>query len=140
MNGAGGTSGGTGKFLLGLMMMCGGFYLLLNGIAVTSNFGFGTRLFGYGSSFGMTSGMVMIPLMIGVGMVFYNAKNLLGWLLALGSLTALIVGVISSVQFNLRSMTAFELIVILVLAIGGLGLFLASLRPSRSAGSAVQRT
>lgn len=130
MNGAGGTNGGTGKFLLGLLMMCGGFYMLLNGISVTSNFGLGTRLFGYGTSFGMTGGMIMIPLMIGVGMVFYNAKSMLGWLLALGSLTALIVGVISSVQFNLRSMTAFELIVILVLAIGGLGLFLASLRPS----------
>ncbi len=37
-------------------------------------------------------------------------------------------GVISSVHFRLRHMTAFELISILVLLIGGLGLFLSSLK------------
>ena len=30
MNGAGGTSGGIGHFVIGLIMMCTGFYLLLN--------------------------------------------------------------------------------------------------------------
>ncbi|MES2296106.1 MAG: hypothetical protein V4582_03645 [Pseudomonadota bacterium] len=130
MQGAGGTSGGSGQFFLGLAMMCGGFYLLLNAIMVTSSFGFGMRLFGIGGGYGVTSGMVMLPLIIGVGMVFYNSRNYLGWLLALGSLAALIAGVIASVQFTLRTMNAFELITILVLAVGGLGLFLRSLRPS----------
>ena len=65
---------------------------------------------------------------MGVGMVFFNARSIVGWLLTLGCVTALIFGVISAVRFNLRTMTAFELIVILVLAVGGLGLFLRSLR------------
>ena len=131
MNGAGGTSGGVGKFLLGLVMMCGGFYLLLNGIVVSSNFGFGSRLFGSGG-IGLTGGMIMIPLLIGIGMIFYNGRNYLGWGIAIASLGALIFGVISSVSLNLRTMTAFELLAILTLAFGGLGLFLNSLRPSRS--------
>jgi drug/metabolite transporter (DMT)-like permease len=131
MQGAGGTSGGSGQFFLGLMMMCGGFYLLLNSIMVTSSFGLGMRLFGIGGGYGVTTGMVMLPMVIGVGMVFYNARNYLGWLLALGSVTALIAGVIASVQFTLRTMNAFELITILVLAIGGLGLFLRSLKEAR---------
>jgi hypothetical protein len=130
MNGAGGTSGGVGKFLLGLIMMCGGFYLLLNGIVVSSSFGFGTRLFGVGPM-GLTGGMILIPLIIGIGMVFYNARSYLGWLIAIASFGALVFGVISSVSLNLRTMTAFELLVILTLAFGGLGLFLNSLRPSR---------
>ncbi len=131
MNGAGGTSGGTGQFILGLLMMCGGFYMLLSGIVVSSSFGMSTRLFGLGSSFGITSGMILIPMMIGIGMVFYNGRSYLGWALFVGSLAALIMGVIASVNLNLRTMSAFELIVILVLAIGGLGLFLRSLKPSR---------
>ncbi|MEJ7806678.1 MAG: hypothetical protein WKG03_12270 [Telluria sp.] len=131
MNGAGGTSGGIGKFLLGLIMMCGGFYLLLNGIVVSANFGLGTRLFGAGAM-GLTGGMILIPLLIGIGMVFYNARSYLGWLIAMASFGALVFGVISSVSLNLRTMTAFELLVILTLAFGGLGLFLNSLRPSRS--------
>ncbi len=131
MNGAGGTSGGVGQFFIGLIMMCGGFYMLLNAISVSSSFGFGNRLYGFsmmGSSFGITGGMVMIPFMFGVGLVFFNSKNILGWILSLGSVTALIFGVISSIRFSFQSMTAFELMTILVLAIGGLGLFMRSLK------------
>lgn len=135
MNGAGGTSGGIGHFFLGLIMMCGGFYLLLNSISVTSTFGLGSRLFGFaafGNSYGITGGMIMIPFIFGIGLVFFNAKSIIGWLLAAGSITALIFGVIASVRFNIRAMTAFDLIVILVLAIGGLGLFLRSLKTYNS--------
>lgn len=128
MNGAGGSSGGIGHFFIGVIMMCGGFYMLLNAITVSSNFGFSSRLFGLGNNFGVTGGMIMIPFIFGIGLVFFNAKNILGWVLTLGSITALIFGVISSVRFNLRTMTTFELIVILVLAVGGLGLFLRSLK------------
>ena len=131
MNGAGGTSGGIGHFFIGIIMMCGGFYMLLNAISVSSSFGLGARLYsfnGAGSSFGVTGGMVMIPFIFGVGLVFYNGKNIIGWILSLGSIAALIFGVISSVRFSLRTMTSFELIVILVLAVGGLGLFLRSLK------------
>jgi hypothetical protein len=131
MQGAGGSSGGVGHFFIGIIMMCGGFYMLLNAITVSSNFGLGSRLFGFsgfGSNIGITGGMIMIPFIFGIGIIFYNSRNLLGWLLSIGSLTALIFGVISSVRFNLRTMTSFELIVILILAIGGLGLFLRSLK------------
>ncbi len=131
MRGAGGTSGGFGQFFIGLMMMCGGFYMLLNAITVSSGFGMGMRLYGFsamGGSYSITSGMVLIPFMFGVGMIFYNSKNIFGWLLAAGSITAIIFGVISSLRFSFRSMSSFDLIVILVLAIGGLGLFLRSLK------------
>ncbi|QYJ89280.1 hypothetical protein [Shewanella halotolerans] len=127
MRGAGGSSGGIGLFLVGLVMMCGGFYLLLNAISVTSNFSLGYRLYNVGGM-GITGGTILIPLIFGIGIIFYNARNLLGWLLTLGSLTALIFGVLSSVRFNLRTMSTFDLLVILVLAIGGLGLFLRSLK------------
>jgi len=70
----------------------------------------------------------MIPFIFGVGLIFYNAKNILGWILSIGSISALIFGVISSVRFSMRAMTSFDLIVILVLAVGGLGLFLRSLK------------
>ena len=141
MKGAGGTNGGVGQFLLGVAMMCGGFYLLLNAISVNANFGMHSYLYQtslFGSAFGVTSGMIMIPMIFGIGIIFFNAKNLLGWLLALGSLAAMIFGVIASIQFQLRPMSAFDLIVILVLAVGGLGLFLRSLKGSDDAKAPVQ--
>jgi hypothetical protein len=78
--------------------------------------------------FGVNSGMVMIPFIVGVGIIFYNSKNMLGWLLTAGALTALIFGVISSIQFRFRPMSSFDLITIRVRCFGGLGMFLRSLK------------
>ena len=131
MKGAGGNSGGIGQFFVGVIMMCGGFYMLLNAINVTSNFALSSRLYGasmLGNQMSITGGMIMIPFMFGVGFLFFNSKNFIGWILAIGSIAALIFGVIASVRFSLKPMTAFELIVILVLAIGGLGLLLRSFK------------
>ena len=127
MRGAGGTTGGIGQFFIGMVMLCGGLYLLLNAIVVTSHFGIGMRLYGIGG-YGVTSGMILIPFMFGVGLIFYNSKSLIGWFLSAGSLVALIFGVISSIHFTFRHMTAFDLITILVLTVGGLGLFMRSLK------------
>lgn len=132
MQGAGGTSGGSGKFLLGLIMMCSGFYLLLSSVIVSSSFGFGSRLFGIGG-FGVTGGIILVPLVIGIGMIFYNARSVLGWLIAIAAFFAMVFGVIASVSLDLRSMSAFYLITVLVLAFGGLGLFLGSLRSAAQA-------
>jgi len=126
-HGAGGTHGGEWQFLAGLMMMAAGFYLLLNSIVISTHFGFGMRLYGIGG-FGITSGMMMLPFIAGVIMIFYNRKNPFGWILAIGSLVALIAGVLAAAQFRFSAMSAFDLIVILVLSFGGLGLFLRSLK------------
>ena len=94
------------------------------------NFGMGSRVFGIGGM-AITSGMVLIPFMFGVGMVFYNSKNWLGWIIAGGSIVALIFGVIANMTLQMARMSAFDLIVILVLLVGGIGLFLRSLRSFR---------
>lgn len=132
MRGAGGTPGGEWSFFVGLTMMIVGFYLLLNSIIVNTRFGFGTRMYGVGG-FGITSGMIMIPFIAGVIMLFYNSKNYFGWFLAVGSILALIAGVIMNTNFSFRQMTAFDLIVILVLSFGGVGLFLKSLKDHKPA-------
>lgn len=105
--------------------------MLLNSISVSSSFGLSSRIYGIsamGTNFSITGGMIMIPFMFGIGFVFFNSKNVFGWLLSIGSMTALIFGVISSIRFSFKTMTAFELIIILILAIGGVGLFLKSLK------------
>ena len=128
MRGAGGTSGGAGQFFIGLIMFFGGIYLLLNSITVSAPYGLGARLYNYGG-FSITSGMIMIPFMFGIGIMFYDIRKWYGWLLAGGSLVALIFGVIASINFTFTRMSAFDLIVILVLFVGGLGLLLRSFRP-----------
>jgi len=127
MRGAGGTNGGEWSFLIGLMMMIAGFYMLLSSIIVDASFGFGMRLYGIGG-FGITSGMLMIPFIVGVIFLFYDSKKYVGWILTVGTIAALITGVLARSQFRFTQMSAFDLIVILVLSFGGLGLFLRSLK------------
>ncbi len=131
MRGAGGTDGGIGRFFLGLVMMVGGGYLLLDNIQVSSGFGLGYRLWSFGGV-GITGGMVLLPFIFGIGMIFYNSRNVIGWFLAGASLVMLVFGVISQTSFQFRYMSAFELLTILVLLFGGIGLFLSSLRNSGS--------
>jgi len=127
MRGAGGSEGGEIQFLIGIVMMIAGFYLLFNAISVETRFGLGMRLYNMGG-FNITSGTLMFPFIAGVIAIFYNSKNPLGWLLSGGSLVALVAGVLASIQFSFRSMSAFDLMVILVLSFGGLGLLLRSVR------------
>ncbi|MEZ4472491.1 MAG: hypothetical protein R3F60_17200 [bacterium] len=127
MRGAGGTEGGAGRFILGLIMFVGGGYLFLDNIRVHSGFHWGMALFDVGGM-GVTSGMTLIPFVLGVGMIFYNARNPIGWLLAIGSVVAMGFGVLANAHFELRRMSLFNLLTILVLGVGGAGLLLSGLR------------
>lgn len=131
MQGAGGTEGGIGRFFVGLVMMIAGGYLFLQNIHVSMGFGAGYSLFNFWG-FGLTSGLVLVPFIFGVGMIFYNSKNYLGWILAGASLVMLAFGVIASSRFHFSGMSAFDLLMILVLLVGGIGLFLSSLRTTKS--------
>ncbi len=130
--GAGGSQGGIGRFFIGLIMMIAGGYLFLNSIHVTNNFGFGYAIRSFGS-FNLTTGMTLIPFIFGIGFIFYNSKNPIGWILAIASLVMLGFGVITSIHFRFRHMSAFDLLSILVLLVGGIGLFLSALRDFKEA-------
>lgn len=116
-----------GNFFIGLIMMIAGGYLFLDAIQVTHQFSWGSALFNVGGM-RMTPGLVMIPFLFGIGLIFYNPDNDIGWLLVIATLVMLAVGIISSIHFRLRPMSVLELMMILGLAIGGLGLFLSSMR------------
>ena len=125
--GAGGNAGGTGQFFIGLVMIVAGGYLLLNNIIVRPTFGLGMGLFSAGGVT-VTTGMVLIPFVFGVGLIFYNSRNWLGWALAAGSIIAMVAGVIASIRLQFTGMSVFDLLVILILLFGGIGLFFRSLR------------
>ena len=119
---AGGTSGGIGTFLLGASMAVGGGYLLLNQVVVT---GSSWRLFGY-DLFGLS----LVPFLIGLGLVFYNGRSVLGWLLIFAGAVIIVTGVIANMTVYFRPTSLFATLMMLLLLVGGLGLVARSLRPS----------
>ena len=125
--GAGGTRGGEGNFFIGIVMMIAVGYLLLRQIMLRPQFGLGNAMYSIGG-FPVTTGLVLVPFAFGVGMIFYNSRNWIGGLLAGGSVVALVVGVIASINFTLVRMSTFDLLVIIILLVGGIRLFLRSLK------------
>ena len=114
-------------------MMCIGGYIFLSKVMVSTGtfstgFGFGSHLYTLGGGFGVSGGMIFIPFIAGVIMIFWNSKNILGWLLSGLSIIALIVGIIVNIRMTLAPMSAFEIMVLIVLMAGGAGLFFSSLR------------
>ncbi|MDD2893054.1 MAG: hypothetical protein PHF20_03900 [Halothiobacillaceae bacterium] len=121
MRGAGGTSGGVGEFLLGLGMAIGGGYMLLQKVTVTS----GGWYFHGVSAFGLT----LIPFLLGAGMLFYNGKSRLGWLLMFASLIMIFAGILLNLRIYFQTTSLFDTLMIFTLLAGGLGLLARSLRP-----------
>ena len=125
---AGSGDGGPGG-LVGLLMLAGGGYLLMQNIVVGS---FG--LFGYPlyNAWGMqlTSGYALIPLIFGIGTLFYGWRTL-GWTLTIASAAAIFFGVLAEMRITFRTMSLFELVVILTLVAGGAGLMLRAYATSR---------
>jgi len=123
-SGAGGTPGGVGQFLFGLVMAVAGAYLLTNQVVVTSG---GWALWGY-NSFGLS----LLPLLIGVGLLFFNGKSILGWLLTLAGVVIIFAGILMNMSIYFRATSLFNTLVMLVLLAGGLGLIARSLRPAKA--------
>lgn len=120
MRGAGGTSGGVGEFLLGLGMAVLGGYLLTNQVTVTSSY---WHLWGY-NAFGMT----LLPLLFGIGILFFNGRSALGWGLTVIGILVILVGVITNLDIYFRPTSLFNTILMLTLLAGGIGLVFRSLK------------
>jgi hypothetical protein len=121
----GGTPGGTRTFLLGIVMVIVGGYLLFDHVQVHGGFWRWGGLGSYGSSFGIT----LIPLLIGIAILFVNGKSLVGRVLTGGGLLVILAGIIANLNIHFRQTSLFNTLVMLVLLVGGIGLIVRSVLP-----------
>jgi hypothetical protein len=117
----GGTSGGLADFLLGFALVCVGGYLLTNQVVVASTY----WTFWGANTFGIT----LIPMLIGVGLLFRDGRSVIGWLLTAAGALFIVAGVLANMQIYYRPTSLFNTIVMLVLMVGGLGLIARAMRP-----------
>jgi hypothetical protein len=125
--GAGGTPGGVGEFFIGLLVAAVGFYLLFSHVQVHSSYwtfmGFG----GAGRSFGIS----LIPLMFGIGILFVNAKSVLGWFLSVGGLLFILAGILMNLDIYFQNTSLMNTLIMIAMIAAGLGLVVRGLRPHR---------
>jgi hypothetical protein len=121
----GGTPGGLGHFLIGFAMVCVGGYLLTNQVSVVGSYWnfYGTNTFG----------ITLIPMLIGVALLFWSGRSVVGWLLTIAGALFILAGVIANMHIYFQPTSLFNTLVMLVLLVGGLGLIVRALRPHGSA-------
>lgn len=120
MRGAGGTKGGIGTFLLGFAMIVVGGYLLLTRVTVGSG---AWLLWGY-NAFGLS----LLPLLAGIGWLFYDGRSVAGWILAGAGALIIFAGILGNLHIYFAPTSLFDTLVMLGLLAGGLGLVARSLR------------
>jgi uncharacterized protein len=125
MQGAGGTPGGIGLFLVGFVMAVAGGWLLVNQVTVSSG---GWALGGF-NSFGLS----LLPFIAGTGLLFFNGRSLLGWLLLIAGLVIIGAGILANLNIYFRPTSLYNTLVMLALLAGGLGLMARSLRAAEAA-------
>jgi F0F1-type ATP synthase assembly protein I len=119
----GGTKGGLRPFLTGCALTLVGAYLFADRVMVHG--GYWSFYRSEGTSFGIT----LLLLLIGVGMLFYDAANKLGWLLTVGGLLVIVTGIIVNLELHFRATSLWSTLLMLGLLAAGIGMVFRSLRP-----------
>jgi len=122
----GGTRGGIGEFLVGLALLVAGGYLFLDNVIVsTSGSSWGWGWFGGNRPFGIT----LIPLFIGIAILFFNGRSPIGWVVTIGSAIVILVGIIANLSVQWRPTSLYFTLIIIGLMAAGIGLIARSVRP-----------
>jgi len=109
-------------FLFGLALSIAGGYLIMNQVQVTS---------GYWQWLGPnTFGLTLIPLVIGLGLLFFDGRSIAGWVLTLGGAIIIFVGIFANLEIYFRQTTLFNVILMLTLFAAGLGLMARAVKSS----------
>jgi hypothetical protein len=119
----GGTSGGFGTFLFGLALLVLGSYLFVDRVTVHA---WGMRGTGAGVS---PFALSLIPIFLGVLVLFFDARIWLGWLGIFGGFAWMVFLIISRSNFMFRSTSLVTFLFMIGCFGGGLGLIFRSMKP-----------
>lgn len=131
----GGTPGGTGTFLLGMIMLIVGGYLLLDLVSVNG----GYWDWGFAGGHGRTFGITLLPLLFGIGILFANGKSFAGRFLTAAGALVIVTGIIANLDIHFQQTSLLNTLIVLVLIVGGVGLIARSVLPIVRADDAADK-
>ncbi len=104
------------QFLGGLIMLAAGLFIFCQKVTVSSLHGYG--MMGIGS-FRMNTGLVIVPLIIGIVWMFVSDGSFVSKLFTTIAVIFIIAVVIMNTRITLNTMNLFDWVLILVLIFGG---------------------
>ena len=107
-------------FFVGLVLLAVGLFMLSRRVIVSTSFAT-WRIWG---DFGLSSGTVVIPLIIGIIWYFYNPKSIASKIIMVLGAIIIVTTIIMSVRINFVTTSMFDYILILAMIAAGVGLLL----------------
>lgn len=108
-------------FLIGLAVLSAGVYLILQNTVISTHFSLFDML-GFNPPFGL----VLLPFLIGVGILFFNSRSVLGWLLLIFGMVSILLGILMGLKIYFRPITLYEGLLMFGMTAAGTGVILKS--------------
>ncbi|WP_297957782.1 hypothetical protein [uncultured Ruminococcus sp.] len=113
-------------FFVGLLMLGGGLFMIFQNIEVTSSWGYGGHIFSFGG-FHLANGLIMLPIIIGIGMLFLMDRKIFGWVVLSIGIVIVLLSVMMTTHLHWVRSNAFTFIVMFGLTAAGGALVLREL-------------
>lgn len=120
MLGAGGTPGGLPQFFIGLALAAAGAYLLTQQVTVQTGH---WTIAGY-NAFGIS----LIPFILGIGMLFFDGRSRVGFLLLFLGIVVIAAGILMNLSIYFQPTSLFNTLIMIGMTAAGIGLVLRALK------------
>jgi len=114
-------------FIVGMALIAVGLFMIFQNTKITTNFSL-ISIFGYTPP----TGVIILPLLIGVAMLFFNSRSILGWIITIFGIVSIVLGLIMSLRMSFGTITLYEGLIMFGMPFAGAGLVLKSLAGNRS--------
>ena len=113
------------KFFLGLVMLAVGLFMIFQNLRVSSTWGDG--YFYHIGNFGISNGMIMLPMVIGIGMLIFMRKRIYGWVVLAIGIVFVLLSVFMTTNIHWRTTSGYVFVIMFGLTAAGAGLVLREL-------------
>ncbi len=108
-------------FFAGLLMFGGGVFMILQNIIVRTNWG--TSFYHIGT-WNVPNGMIMLPVLIGIVMLFVMERKIFGWIVFGLGILFILLTVIMSVSISWKTSNGYAFLMMFGLAAAGGGMLM----------------
>ena len=109
-------------FFVGIIVFLIGVYMIFQNTIISTGFSL-TRMFGFTPNFGI----VLLPLLIGIIVLFFNPHNILGWFLIILGILIILMGILMGLRITFMPVSLFEGIFMFGMTAAGIGITLKGL-------------
>ena len=105
------------RFFCGLLLFGAGLFMVFQNIVVSSSMGYGS-IFRLGS-FNIPNGTIMIPLLIGIALLFLCDRKLWGWMFIAVGIVIIIAAILLSVSIQWRTSSGWVFFIMFAMVFAG---------------------